>query len=319
MHCSVVFGVTLRLLVINISSFSPAINTAAYYQRCVTTCGGTVAVVHRRPCWQHLACCSLNGRSSNQIASESRFLPTDLHSTAPLGRFPSEYCHAVWYGKTRMVWLPDGEKKLRRYLYSFWQNVRTWQTDRRTDTAWRHRPEYAAWLTFTFPQLFAVAETLKPIMLLWHSFLIIIIINIKNFLRSLTTVVRAQNDTSKTANITYTISIEHWYSPYKRRRFENRSDQSTWQGQAACCQISASYNGKPMGNTYSHNCMMHHAVMPICISHRLTIICAQKWGFSGFEGEDVKILCCDPQKALPCVNTRLLMYRTSKSVQRPEL
>ena len=47
MRCSVVFGVTLRLLVINISSFSLAINTAAYYQRCVTTCE-TVAVVHRR-------------------------------------------------------------------------------------------------------------------------------------------------------------------------------------------------------------------------------------------------------------------------------
>jgi len=27
--------VTLKLLVINISSFSPAINTAAYYQRCI--------------------------------------------------------------------------------------------------------------------------------------------------------------------------------------------------------------------------------------------------------------------------------------------
>ena len=37
MRCSVVFGVTSRLLVINISSFSPAINTAAYYQRCVIT------------------------------------------------------------------------------------------------------------------------------------------------------------------------------------------------------------------------------------------------------------------------------------------
>ena len=52
-------GVTLRLLVINISSSSPAINTATYYQRCVVTCE-TVAVVHRRPCLQHLACCSVN-------------------------------------------------------------------------------------------------------------------------------------------------------------------------------------------------------------------------------------------------------------------
>ena len=33
----------------------------------------------------------------------------------------------------------------------------------------------------------------------------------------------------------------------------------------------------------------------------------------------MKILCSDPQKALPCVNTRLFVYRVSKSVQRPEL
>ena len=64
-----------------------------------------------------------------------------LHSTLPLGRFPSEYCHPVWCRKTRMVWLPDGEKNW-RYLYSFRHNVRTWQTNTHThtDTAWRHRP-----------------------------------------------------------------------------------------------------------------------------------------------------------------------------------
>ena len=31
-------------------------------------------------------------------------------------------------------------KKCWRYVYSFWQNSRTWRSDGRTDTAWRHRP-----------------------------------------------------------------------------------------------------------------------------------------------------------------------------------
>ena len=39
--------------------------------------------------------------------------------------------------------------------------------------------------------------------------------------------------------------------------------------------------------------------------------------FGGFEGEDVKILCSHPQKALPCMNMHLLVYCVSKSVQRP--
>jgi len=57
----------------------------------------------------------------------------------------------------------------------------------------------------------------------------------------------------------------------------------------------------------------------LCISYRLSIICAKNGIFGGFEGENVKMLCSDPKKALPCVNTRLLVYRVSKSVQRPEL
>jgi len=41
--------------------------------------------------------------------------------------------------------------------------------------------------------------------------------------------------------------------------------------------------------------------------------------FGDFEGEGMKVMCFNPQNALPCVNTRLLVYRMSKSVQRPEL
>ena len=50
-------------------------------------------------------------RQKSQIFVQNRvFCLPHLHSTPPLGGFPSEYCHPVWYGKTRMAWLPDGEK-----------------------------------------------------------------------------------------------------------------------------------------------------------------------------------------------------------------
>ena len=55
-----------------------------------------------------------------------------LHSTPPLGGFPSEYRHPLWYGKTIMVSLPDGEKILKICLF-----VLTWLTnvtDGQTDT-----------------------------------------------------------------------------------------------------------------------------------------------------------------------------------------
>jgi len=51
------------------------------------------------------------------------------------GGFSSEYRHPFWFGKTRMVWLPDGEK-FSKIVYSFRNDPRTWQTDGRTD---RHR------------------------------------------------------------------------------------------------------------------------------------------------------------------------------------
>ena len=41
------------------------------------------------------------------------FFSYSLAFDVPIRGVPSEYCHPVWCEKTRMVWLPDGEKILR--------------------------------------------------------------------------------------------------------------------------------------------------------------------------------------------------------------
>ena len=77
------------------------------------------------------------------------FFHSPLAVDAPIRGVPSEYWRPVWYRKTRMVGLPDGEKTLRICItvYTQYRRVTDGQTDRQTDTHTyilpRHSPRYA--------------------------------------------------------------------------------------------------------------------------------------------------------------------------------
>ena len=75
--------------------------------------------------------------TARYLWKKSSFYHTPLHSTPPLGGFPSEYRHPLWGGKTRMVSLSDGEKisKISLFVLTWSTNVTDRQTDRHCVTA----------------------------------------------------------------------------------------------------------------------------------------------------------------------------------------
>ena len=68
------------------------------------------------------------------ICEKIVILSYPLHSTPPLEGFPSEYRHPLWYGKTRMMSLPEGEKmsKICLFVLTWSTNVTDGQTDGQT-------------------------------------------------------------------------------------------------------------------------------------------------------------------------------------------
>jgi len=134
MCCSVVFGIRLRLIVINISTSPPQSTLPRTRPTSDVSACETVAVVHWRPCLQHLACCSVNtgSQARYRLRIAISAYPTCIRRPVRGGGFPLEYCYAVWHGITRMMWLPDGEKILMLCLFILKQSMNV--TDRQTDT-----------------------------------------------------------------------------------------------------------------------------------------------------------------------------------------
>jgi len=142
--CFAVFGVTLRLLVINISSSSPAINKfrRLLHQRSVSQ----LDTIQRYSVNNTLQSQQRQHAMKPDIGSESRFLPTPPAFEAPLrgrgvvpiGILPCRLTGKNYNGLATQLW------KKWRYVCAFWHIFysRTWQTHRRThtDTAWRQRP-----------------------------------------------------------------------------------------------------------------------------------------------------------------------------------
>jgi len=79
----------------------------------------------------------------NRFWDRARYLWKNRHFIIPLAfdapvrGFPSEYRHPLWYGKTRMVSLPDGENisKIRLFVLTWSTNVTDGQTDGHCMTA----------------------------------------------------------------------------------------------------------------------------------------------------------------------------------------
>ena len=103
----------------------------------------TLAAVRRGFIFFHIATRTVDNTvdlyaAKPDIRPESRFLPTPPAFDAPIwgGGVQSEYRHPVWHGKTRMAWLPDGEKisKISLFVLTQLTNVTDTQTlsDRQT-------------------------------------------------------------------------------------------------------------------------------------------------------------------------------------------
>ena len=104
-----------------------------------TTCGTVVRWHHIDNTWP-VAALTARSEARYRLRIAISAYPTCIRCL--LGGFRLEYYHAIWYWKTRMVWLPDGEIILKIPLFVLTEctNVTDRQTHTQTHPAWWHRP-----------------------------------------------------------------------------------------------------------------------------------------------------------------------------------
>jgi len=133
--CSVVFGITMTLLVISTSSSSPAINKL---HRLLPTMSVTTCHCLPASCWQHLAIAALTACDKARHWWRITIFAYPPAFNGPIRGVPIGILQHVWCEKTMTVWLPDCENFLKICLLNSTEYTNV--TDRQTDTAQRHRP-----------------------------------------------------------------------------------------------------------------------------------------------------------------------------------
>ena len=116
---------------------SLAVTNKAHW--CVARLSWASAVIHftrradGRNCWWQWHFTSHRWKSQILVESRDFCLPTCTRPPPIWAGFPSVrvYCHEVWYGKTRMEWLPDSAQNLKIWLLVLTEYMKV--TDRRTD------------------------------------------------------------------------------------------------------------------------------------------------------------------------------------------
>jgi len=130
-------------------TWRPGLRCSQAWRQCLfSTCSTLPRMDHLWPIsvTVTMALSCISSEIKPDIGQKSWFFHTPLHSTPPLGRggSPSEYCHPVWYGKTKMVGLSDGKKNFEDiYNRLDWIPACDKWTDRQTDNLPRHSQRYA--------------------------------------------------------------------------------------------------------------------------------------------------------------------------------